>query len=220
MPVESVQKAIDLLEKGRAEQAIPLLEDVVDALPAYAGAFVLLARAYETGERWHKAQQAWQSALLLVPDSPVAAEGIRRALRQGRQPGKTVMSDPQAYSEVEHLHRSTSAPAPPQRAEQPETRESDFHDLDNLDRLIAQLEDARITARPDLDNVSPPDLDDDIEDMVSETLARIYAAQNQHEEAARVYDQLAAQNPDRQVYFKQKAREMRGRTANGGGEGT
>lgn len=210
MPIESVHRAIDLLERGRAEQAAPLLEDVVEVAPAYAGAYVLLARAYEAGERWQKARAAWQQALLLVPDSPVAAEGIRRALRQGRQPGKGVATDAATFSEVEHLHRSTDAPAAPPEP-LPQSRSDDLNDLDNLDRLIAQLEDARITPRPDVDDVPAPELDDDIDDMVSETLARIYAAQNQFEEAARVYDQLALQNPDRNVYFNQKAREMRGR---------
>ncbi len=209
MPVESVQKAIDLLEQGRAEQAAPLLEDVVASLPAYAGAYVLLARAYEAGERWLKARGAWQHALLLVSDSPVAAEGIRRALRQGREPAKDVGSDTTTMSEVAHLHLSTDIPA--SRATAPDPAPGSFDDLDNLDRLIAQLEDARITPRPDLEDAPAPDLEDDIDDMVSETLARIYATQNQHEEAARVYEQLALQNPERRDYFQQKAQQMRSR---------
>lgn len=209
MPVESVQKAIDLLEQGRAEQAVPLLEDVVQSLPAYAGAFVLLARAYEAGERWPKARRSWQSALLLVPDSPVATEGIRRSLRQGRSPGKPAATDSITFSQVANLHRSIELPEPPPNEPAQDNIQHDFNDPDQLDRLIEQLEDARIMPRPDMDDGPAPDLEDDIDDMVSETLARIYTAQEQYEEAARVYDQLALQNPEQHDYFIRKAREVR-----------
>lgn len=80
-----------------------------------------------------------------------------------------------------------------------------------LDRLIDELETARIVPRPDLDAVPEPDLTTDIEDVVSETLARIYATQKQYGEAARVYDRLALENPDRAGEFADKAAEMRRR---------
>lgn len=248
MSVNSVQKAIDLLEKGRAEQAAPLLEDVVSAFPAYAGAFVLLARSYEAGERWTRALEAWRSALLLVPDSPVAAEGIRRSMRQGRRLASLPAgTDDETMSAMAALHHETDSlvetsyrqhDAPDEVAD-PEDDEPPFAEAepvetrpvatssasglidesvpdsssstgdDHLDRLISELEGARITPRPDLEDIPEPDLEDDIEDMVSETLARIYASQSQFGEAARVYEVLAEQNPDRRTYFNQKAREMR-----------
>jgi tetratricopeptide (TPR) repeat protein len=239
MPADLVQKAIDLLEKGRAEQAAPLLEDVVAAFPAYAGAYVLLARAYENGERWTRARDAWRSALLLVPDSPVAAEGIRRTMREGRRATPLpVGTDDDTLSAVAALHQESevagaasmdeavidvsiededaATPAEKREAEPPaDIPVPSYSPDDNLDRLISELEGARITPRPDIDSIPEPDLEDDIEDMVSETLARIYASQSQYIEAARVYDTLAQQNPERRTYFHQKAREMRA----AGGEG-
>lgn len=84
-------------------------------------------------------------------------------------------------------------------------------DFENLDRLIEELEEARIVPRPDVDAIPTPDLDDEIDDMVSETLARIYAAQEQFDEAARVYDALARQQPDRAAEFREQAARMRAR---------
>jgi tetratricopeptide (TPR) repeat protein len=84
-------------------------------------------------------------------------------------------------------------------------------EVDDLDALIHQLESARIQPHHDLDDLPEPKLDNEIEDMVSETLARIYAAQSKYEEAARVYEQLAIQQPDRSITFLQKAAEMRSR---------
>ena len=81
--------------------------------------------------------------------------------------------------------------------------------VDDLDRLIEELESARIVPNPDPDDVPDIELDDEIDDVVSETLARIYASQNQYHEAARVYEQLALQQPDRAEHFQQQAAEMR-----------
>ncbi|MEM1096413.1 MAG: tetratricopeptide repeat protein [Bacteroidota bacterium] len=83
---------------------------------------------------------------------------------------------------------------------------------DDLDALIESLEGARIRPRADLDDIPPPDLDDDIEDVVSETLARIYAGQRKYEEAARVYEKLAEQQPERATEFTEKAALVRGRS--------
>ncbi len=84
---------------------------------------------------------------------------------------------------------------------------------DDLESLIEQLETApRI--RPDPHFVEPESVEDpqqEDEDVVSETLARIYAAQAQFSEAAVVYDRLAVLRPDRAAEFRRRAEEMRGR---------
>ena len=85
--------------------------------------------------------------------------------------------------------------------------------FEDLDRLINELESARIVPRPDIGEVSTPELEDDIEDVVSETLARIYASQGQYDEAARVYELLAGQHPEDSDEFLKKASEMRARAS-------
>ena len=104
----------------------------------------------------------------------------------------------------------TEAPAPLQESEPAPSRTSNLNDLD---RLIEELEAVRIVPRPDLETVPTPDLDDEIEDMVSETLARIYASQKQYDEAARIYELLAAQHPEASAEFLEKATQMRDRAS-------
>lgn len=82
-------------------------------------------------------------------------------------------------------------------------------DLQDLDRLIDELEGARIDPQPDVSDAPEPDLESDIDDMVSETLARIYISQNQYEEAARVYLRLASQEPEQAKEHLEKAAELR-----------
>lgn len=400
MSAFDIQHAIDLLEQGRTDEAIPLLQHMVDAMPMYVAAHVLLARAYEAEQQWRNAQDAWQRAHFFMPNSPSVRDGIRRANGRmatawlppsGEQPpaGSEVpepeVPEPEAWSpliegapeaaslEAEPLEPEAEAPRggldtydayadddleaawsepdereeeteafreappawedvempaededawpaapttrwqepapdaydgdepeagtgadveagheppelppeeetfvdlteapeapplPPLRTEVPPNaepeaaptpeeegaspppghagaavswRETDEEheagdgeeapaeektsppefrrktpDFSDLDRLIGELESARIVPRPDLDSVPPPELEDEIEDMVSETLARIYASQHQFDEAARVYELLSGQQPERADEFLRKAAEMRARAA-------
>lgn len=81
--------------------------------------------------------------------------------------------------------------------------------LDDLDSLIVELESARIVPRPDDDPAPAANLDNDVEGMVSETLARIFASQSQFAEAARIYEKLSAVHPGRADEFRTKAAAMR-----------
>jgi thioredoxin-like negative regulator of GroEL len=90
------------------------------------------------------------------------------------------------------------------------------NDLQDLDRLIDELEGARIDPQPDVSDAPKPDLENDIDDMVSETLARIYISQDQYEEAARVYLRLASQEPDRAQEHLEKAAALRDRARDPG----
>lgn len=85
---------------------------------------------------------------------------------------------------------------------------------DELDELITELEDApRIRPNPQFEGHDETDNSDVYADeMVSETLARIYAAQGEYEEAARVYERLAQQSPEQEEYMLDQAAEMRLKT--------
>lgn len=414
MPAFDIQNAIGLLEQGRTDEAIPLLQHLIDTAPVYVTAYVLLARAYEAEQQWRHALDVWHRAQFLMPNSPSIAEGAARAARQmtaptwfprverepapppappaapppaapeeqatpppeapapeeaapeafapdeaapeaaapvasapeeeatdwtppyepvldvhlppedvvpledpepaddfvppeeavdvavpepvgeawgpaealpepeeepdedyGLQwldaagegeedqardaagaPGPVGWNEPMPPEEEDDFVDLTEAPEAPPLAPGPEPSgratppwrylepEADVEpdvepgvepeaepDVDlegapapsalprtppgfaDLDRLIDELESARIVPRPDLDQIPPPELEDDIEDMVSETLARIYASQQQFDEAARVYELLSAQQPERADEFLRKATEMRARAA-------
>lgn len=137
---------------------------------------------------------------LAAPEDDVAAEAPH-------VPGASPVADePFLMDEPAPSEPAPSAPAPPLTT-------ADLKAYDDLDRLIEELETARIVPQADFDPLPSPDLDDDIEDIVSETLARIYAAQGQHREAARVFELLAVQQPDRAEEFHLKAAEARSRAA-------
>ena len=83
---------------------------------------------------------------------------------------------------------------------------------DELDSLISQLEDApRIRPDPTFSGPAVSFDTEDVDEVASETLAKIYAAQRQYAEAAAVYERLAARQPARAAEFQDRAAEMRER---------
>ncbi len=149
------------------------------------------------------------------PDDEVSglAQLRRQAEREARQGGaRPNLSDVPSPSDLP----SSPDESPPTPEEQVEELE-DEGDTDDLDHLINELQSARIEPEPDAEAEAPPpepDVggeveDDDTEDIVSETLARIHEGQGDYQEAARIYATLADQEPDRAKEFQEKAAEMR-----------
>lgn len=181
MPDPDLRFIASLIEQGQTAQARRLLEKLVTRVPAYVAAYVLLARLAESEVRLEDSLMHWQDAYALAPLNPVVRSGLDNA--------------------VLRLHTTAERRSP----------NVPLADIDDLDRLIEELETARIVPNPNIDTIPDEELEDEIDDVVSETLARIYASQKYFEEAGRVYQKLAAQQPDRADDFNAKAAEMRTR---------
>lgn len=192
-----------MLDERRNAEAIEQLEEAADRERTNPTIRVLLARAYERTERLPEALESWHQALFLAPGSAAARAGIQRFIR--RHPGVSV---PPPASEPE-----PSQDPPQGNGEQAHATPAAAEALGeaNLDQLIRQLEGARIVPDPDFDAIDFEVPEDEDEAFVSETLARIYAAQHQYDEAAQVYELLAEQQPERASEFLSRAQEMRQR---------
>src|SRR5690606_31779782 len=155
-------------------------------------------------------------ALLEETEAPLDAPGLAEA-RIAPPVDPAAPPDPPGDEGVEDARVVEEVGAPPE-APAPDAAEAPIDGpptlADELDTLISQLEDApRI--RPD-PTFQGPDVSFDEEiadDMVSETLARIYAAQRQYAEAAVVYEKLAQQRPEQADEIRRRAAEMRAQGA-------
>lgn len=132
----------------------------------------------------------------------------RQAEREARQGG----ARPGLSDEPPSVDPS---PPPDEPSSTPEEQVEQFEEeesADDLNQLIDRLESARIDPDLDAETEAPPEdptPDDDTEEVVSETLARIHESQNDYEKAAHIYAKLADQEPHRADEFRQKAQEMR-----------
>lgn len=132
--------------------------------------------------------------------------------RRAEQEARTGGARPDLSGEGAPDDSSPTGESPPTPEEQIEKLESEGS-ADDLERLIDDLESARIEPDPEGEDPPPPDLESDAEDVVSETLAQIHESQGDYQEAARIYGELASQHPDRADEFKRKAEEMREQTS-------
>lgn len=71
MAIVEIEQALNHFKTGEPEKAIPILEEVVQLVPTYVIAHVLLAQAYEAANQEEKSIRAWRQAYRLIPNSPV-----------------------------------------------------------------------------------------------------------------------------------------------------
>lgn len=195
-PTPDIHRAMLLLDEGDFSAARGMLDDLVRQAPLAAAPHVLLARASEGEQDLETACRHWQQAARLCPGSPVVREGLRMAVLR-REYGA------QAADSLSGAGASTAGSMP-----------DDAPGFADLNRLIEELETARIVPDPDVQPLSEEELAEaeaanEPEEVVSETLARIYANQAYYLDAAAVYEKLALKHPERAGDFSDKAREMR-----------
>ncbi|MDE2995760.1 MAG: hypothetical protein OXT73_03335, partial [Bacteroidota bacterium] len=209
MPLPDIRQAATMIEEGRIEPARTVLQNILHKVPSHLSARVLLARILESEGDHTAALTMWKQAAFHGPGVQLIEDGLRQALLRARF-GQPVPMDPLPPG-------SDPAPAPnftvsPASADPGLSEQGDTPEFQDLDKLIHELETASIVPDPDIPLVSDSDLESDIEDVVSETLARIYANQSYFEEAAQVYEKLAVQHPAKKDEFLQRAEEMKERS--------
>jgi len=211
MSLPEISHIASLIDSGQSDQAKALLNDVLMAVPNHLSATVLLAKVHDLDATGNEALAFWKKAVYLCPGNPVIEKGLRKAV------ARQLFSDSN-YTEAVSEH--VDAPFMIQDAVVDPSAEGvsaqrDSEELNppteyqDLDKLISELESARIVPDPDIEMIPQGELETEIGDVVSETLARIYAKQKFFAEAASVYDKLAIQRPEKEAEFLQKASELR-----------
>ena len=221
------------------EQIVADLPAYVTAYVLLAKAYEAEDRLADALGAWHRAYFLMPSSPLIqrerarlltaVPAPADATNGTEEraaAVRPGgdlpeaERPGRPAeaapagsieMEEPPAETEGDGAPDAVAAPAavPPPTEGLPASDAAE--EPDDLDTLIHQLENApRIRPDPDFDDEGDA-ADDEGEEVVSETLARIYEAQQQYGAAAQAYEQLASLQPGRATELLAKAAEMRRR---------
>jgi len=75
MAIAEIERALEHFKRGEPEAAIPIMEEVIELVPTYVIAHVLLAQAYEASRQEEKSVRAWRQAYRMIPNSPVVQSG-------------------------------------------------------------------------------------------------------------------------------------------------
>jgi len=227
MSIPDIQQAAILLKSGQLVDARMMLQNLLHQVPNHLSARVLLARLNEAEGDDDAALTIWKQAAFLCPGNVVIESGLKEAILNkqfGRQVAIVIPKwDSEEDSGSEPLGVAVRVaklePPPPSAIWVPPSEasktteemknEEAIPEFQDLDRLIQELESASIVPNPDIPMLTDEDLEQDLEDVVSETLARIYANQSYFTEASAVYEKLAEQKPDRAEEFMRKAAEMK-----------
>lgn len=297
MAASDILDVIELLDKGKSEDALSLSARLIAETPTLVTPHVVHARAHESREQYADAFRSWRIAAELLPNSPLILKGLQRTAEKLTRPQKADFEFMEWTSDTPNINVNQYAYHPPEvgsalsaedatfegafdeplqtiieaapttdltatasevdlESEGPSAEtdieldrsehvsplpgfsssgsvfdvEPDFErqllvDMkkedeaeaeaetdpadESLDRLIEDLETARIVPKPEGELIPEPNLESNVDGMVSETLARIFATQKQFGEAARIYEKLAELNPKRSTEFLAKALEMK-----------
>lgn len=233
-----LRSAASQLERGDYDAARASLESLILIDRSHAAAHALLAKIAEVQTRWSDAIVHWQHAYAINPMSTEIALSFEAATLRMLLPNSARVSERNMrfVPPIEAIEPETEASGAEEkdelldelaaRAEKIVEKESPVTtsvenenvpdasvpaEEDDLNRLIDELDAARIVPDPDIDLISDEDLSVEIEDVVSETLAKIYASQKYFQEAGDTYRKLAVQYPARRSEFLAKADEMASR---------
>ncbi len=192
----NLYRAATMISSGEAEHALPGLVEAANTGNGGYKVYYVLALAYQECGLSAKAHAAWCKAA-----EHLAEEAGHRPL-----PPATHRFMPAATRE--HAQSATSEEALNSESGQltPATGE-DLYDL------ISELESGScFPERTDLWSLESGS-DDDLDGLVTETLARIHAAQGLYQEAAEVYEQLAVLHPDEAFRYQALAAAMGSRVS-------
>ena len=185
-------------ENNNHDLAIEILEEGLRESPDFPTPYFILGKIYSFKEEYGKALKCFKKGSELIGSNKTYEFYLRELenLRRLKIPvGMRGFDIPQTENKRDEFSGNEG--------------KSDFED--SLDELADKISRARMPAITD-ENKQP---DFEVKDfsesslIVSETLAKIYIAQGELQEAIAVYEKLSQKNPEKKEYFFQRIGELK-----------
>lgn len=201
--------ALKELEKNNTERSLEILENGIQLYPDYAPALIVYAKALTKAGEFDNAKEILIKACELIDSKEsfdyyyAELESIKVKEDQFSASRRTNFV-PDNFDELineESVEEFSSADLP------------SLYKDDELDKLAEELSNAHINVSPSLHD-EPEELiieeepQKEEQEIISETLASIYFAQENYEEAIRMYSKLIEFNPEKADFFKKRIEEI------------
>lgn len=201
-----------LLRAGRTEEARRLCERAVLTYPDYPTAHLILGKCYLASNQFAEASSSFKRVLSILPDCLPAQQFLRDLNRSGREELGVLPSGGRAISGERDLPTDTNLPEGGEFSGETASRSEEG--LEEIEMLAEKLLNVKRPA-PDLNAREGEDLNveersQDAE-IVSETMAEIYASQGAVDEAIRIYRMLIEKRPEEEKKFSERIRVLQGK---------
>jgi len=198
------------LEQGETATALRVCREGMKRYPRYVTGSLILAKCYEALGRRIEAALEYRRVLKVLPDNQMVKDIVRQLERQEQVAFETF-----AQRRQEELGSVGGSVAFEQyNLSQAAPQES------SVDFLIKQLQEVRrSTPQGQGEQADEPQLEEgEAAKIVTETLAEIYASQNEFHEAIKAYRKLLELRPEDAVRYEKRLAELEERVRTEGGE--
>jgi len=184
------------LEKGNSEKAENILQQGLKLFPDYAAGYIIFGKLLTHLTRYKEAEESFRKGCSII----ASKSSLEYYLNY-----------------LESAKKETSSLQGSRRVSFVDNKTLDIIDIDTpieeqLDTLAKKIDNAKIPYPDNNEIIDSPD-DDELnigatEKIVSETIAEIYFAQGNLDEALTVYKKLMIKKPERSDFFEQKIKEI------------
>jgi len=236
-----VRKANTEVLKNNLDDAIDVLMNGIEIYPEYPTAYFILGKAYTLKNQFKDAEEAYRKGsdliyskstfdfymkeienskserLVFNPDRSGAFLKTENKVIQKEEPivdvdesfdiDKSVINYKIKENEVKDIEIEKNK----NRIKNSPSIEKDFEE--KLDKLANEIASARLPVvdNTPITNVSTREFINDDPMIISETLAKIYEAQNEFQEAVKIYEKLIIKYPDKKGEFTKRILSLKNR---------
>ncbi len=210
-----VKMTDSLIEDNNVDEAVEILKAGLKTYPEHPVAYLLLGKAFAKMGSFGKALESFKKGSDIIQSDETYSYYVNELEKVKKQRSLFEASRGNSFfNSSEILQKSANAPELFNAKSETKQEKELTNTIDErLEELADQISKVKLSA-PTGSTTTHADFKDIIfQDsmIVSETLAKIYVAQNEYDEAIKVYEKLIKKEPSRYEHYTEKIKEIRSR---------
>jgi tetratricopeptide (TPR) repeat protein len=210
-----VKMANSQIEENNVDEAVEILKAGLNTYPEYPVAHILLGKAFAIKGNYGKAIECYKKGSNLIQSDETYNFYVNELEEMKKQRSLFEESSRNSFfnSSTDISEPAKTPDALVAKSETTDEKELTVSIEERLAQLADQISKVKLTV-----SARNPDKVSDFKDIlsqdnmiVSETLAKIYVAQNEYEEAIKVYEKLIKKEPAKYEHYTEKIKEIRSR---------
>jgi tetratricopeptide (TPR) repeat protein len=210
-----VKMTDSLIEDNNVDEAVEILKAGLKTYPEHPVAYLLLGKAFAKMGSYGKALESFKKGSDIIQSDETYSYYVNELEKVKKQRSLFEASRGNSFcNSSEILQKSANAPELFNAKSETKQEKELTNTIDErLEELADQISKVKLSA-PTGSTTTHADFKDIISQdsmIVSETLAKIYVAQNEYDEAIKVYEKLIKKEPSRYEHYTGKIKEIRSR---------